>query len=73
MADHPPNGRHDVLTHRLIAAGIALTGLFSAVGTIALTALGREVPSSLTALGSTALGALASLMISVFHPHRRSE
>jgi hypothetical protein len=67
-AGPPPNGKHDVLTHRLVVLSLGLTVLLTGAGITALALLGREVPPSLPALGGTALGALTGMLVSMMRP-----
>jgi hypothetical protein len=67
-AGPPPNGKHDVLTHRLVVLSLGLTVLLTGAGITALALLGREVPPSLPALGGTALGALTGMLASMMRP-----
>ena len=72
MSDEPtgpaPNGKHDVLTHRLVVVSLGATVLLTGAGITALALLGREVPPSLPALGGTALGALTGMIVSIMRP-----
>jgi hypothetical protein len=63
-----PNGKHDVLTHRLVVLGLGATVLLTGASITALALLGREVPPSLPALGGTALGALTGMLASIMRP-----
>jgi hypothetical protein len=63
-----PNGKHDVLTHRLVVLSLGATVLLTGAGITALALLGREVPPSLPALGGTALGALTGMIVSIMRP-----
>ena len=60
-----PNGKHDVLTHRLVVLSLGATVLLTGAGITVLAVLGREVPPSLPALGGTALGALAGMLATI--------
>jgi hypothetical protein len=60
-----PNGRHDVLTHRLVVRGLVVSVLLTGLGITVLALLGREVPPSLPALGGTALGALTGMLAAI--------
>jgi hypothetical protein len=64
----PPNGKHDVLTHRLVVLSLGLTVLLTGAGITVLALMGREVPPSLPALGGTALGALTGMIVSIMRP-----
>jgi hypothetical protein len=61
----PVNGKHDVVTHRILVSSLAACVLFSAVGSAILAALERPVPHSMSALGYTALGALTGMLASI--------
>jgi hypothetical protein len=63
----PPagNGKHDVVTHRILVSCLAACVLFSAAGGVVLAALGQPVPHSLSALGYTALGALTGMLAGI--------
>jgi hypothetical protein len=65
MASCPGNGKHDVVTHRILVSSLAATVLLSGAGSAVLAALGLEVPHSMAALGYTALGALAGMLASI--------
>ena len=67
-AGPPANGKHDVLTHRLVVLSLGATVLLTGAGITALARLGREVPPSLPALGGTALGALTGMLTSILRP-----
>jgi hypothetical protein len=67
-AGPPANGKHDVLTHRLVVLSLGATVLLTGAGITALALLGREVPPSLPALGGTALGALTGMLTSIMRP-----
>ena len=67
-AGPPANGKHDVLTHRLVVVSLGATVLLTGAGITALALLGREVPPSLPALGGTALGALTGMLTSIMRP-----
>jgi hypothetical protein len=59
------NGRHDVLTHRILVSSLAACVLLSGLGSAVLAALGQPVPHSMSALGYTALGALTGMLASI--------
>jgi hypothetical protein len=59
------NGKHDVITHRILVGSLAACMLLSGVGSAVLTAVGQPVPHSLSALGYTALGALTGMLASI--------
>jgi hypothetical protein len=60
-----PNGKHDVLTHRILVGSLAACVVLNGLGGIVLTAFGLEVPYSMSALGHTALGALTGMLASI--------
>jgi hypothetical protein len=59
------NGKHDVVTHRIVVGCIGATALLCGASITLLSSLGKETPESLTALGSAALGSLASMLVSI--------
>jgi hypothetical protein len=61
----PVNGKHDVITHRIVVSCIGITALLCGASITLLSALGKDTPASLTALGSTALGSLASMLVAI--------
>lgn len=61
------NGRHDVITHRLIVLFLGLTVVFTGLNITILEALGKEPPNSLANLGSVAIGALAMCLSSIMN------
>jgi len=63
------NGRHDVVTHRIVVISLGLTVLTTGLCITILQAMGQEPPASLANLGSTAIGALAMTVASVMRPH----
>ena len=66
MTEDPErNGRHDVVTHRIVVSGLVSCVLLSIAGIIGIELLGREVPPSLPAVGGTALGALTGMLAAV--------
>jgi hypothetical protein len=60
-----PNGKHDVLTHRMVVGALAGTVILTALAITALAATGHEVPPALPALGGTALGALTGMLTAI--------
>lgn len=71
MADEKPSGgggMHDVVTLRMVAGSLGAVATMVAVGVCALAFVGREVPPALTALGSAALGSLASMLAAAMRP-----
>jgi hypothetical protein len=61
----PTNGKHDVITHRVLVCSMAAVVLLSGAGSCLLAALGVETPHSLSALGYTAVGALSGMLVSI--------
>jgi hypothetical protein len=59
------NGKHDVITHRIVVACLSATVLLTGAGITALAATGADVPPALPALGGTALGALTGMLASI--------
>ena len=59
------NGKHDLLTHRLVVACLSATVLLTGASITLLAALSLEVPPALPALGGTALGALSGMLASI--------
>jgi hypothetical protein len=59
------NGRHDVITHRIVVLSLGATVLLTGAAITGLAILGLEVPPSLPALGGTALGALTGMLASI--------
>jgi hypothetical protein len=62
---HTPNGKHDVITHRIVVACIGATVLLTGAAIATLAALGLDVPPSLPAFGGTALGALTGMLVNI--------
>ncbi len=65
MSPTKPNGKHDVITHRIVVVCISATVLLTGAGITALAILGLDVPPALPALGGTALGALTGMLTSI--------
>lgn len=64
------NGRHDVVTHRLVVISLGLTVVFTGLNLTVLDALGKEPNAALSNLGSVAIGALAMCLSSIMsRPH----
>jgi hypothetical protein len=61
------NGKHDVITHRIVVSCLGGTVLLTGAAITCLAAIGQEVPPSLPALGGTALGALTGMLASVMN------
>ena len=61
----PTNGKHDVITHRILVGSLAGVVLVAGLGSILLAALGVDTPHSLAALGYTAIGALSGMLVSI--------
>jgi hypothetical protein len=59
------NGKHDVVTHRVLVASMAAVVLVTSVGSAILAAMGIEVPHSMSALGYTAIGGLSGMLVSI--------
>jgi hypothetical protein len=56
------NGKHDAWTHRILVAGLAGCLLIDIVLMGWITVAGNEIPSALSALAFTAIGALAGML-----------
>jgi hypothetical protein len=61
----PTNGKHDLLTHRIVVLSLSATVLLTGAGITILAALGLDIPPALPALGGTALGALTGMLTSI--------
>jgi hypothetical protein len=59
------NGKHDVITHRIVVSCIGATALLCGASITFLATLNKDTPAALTALGSAALGSLASMLVSI--------
>lgn len=66
---HRPNGRHDVVTHRLVVLFLGLAVVFTGLNITILQALGRQPAAELANLGSVAIGALAMTLAQIMRPH----
>ena len=53
----------DVWIYRIVVVGLALVIVTAMGGAIALSAYGKAIPETVTALGSGALGAMAGLLV----------
>ncbi len=60
-----PNGKHDVITHRIVVSVLGLVVMLTGVSITALAMMGKEIPPALPALGGTALGALSGMLAAV--------
>ena len=56
------NGKHDVMTHRIVVSCLGLVVLLTGASITALAMMGKEIPPALPALGGTALGALSGML-----------
>jgi hypothetical protein len=65
METQPPNGKHDVVTHRILVCGLAGCVVISTIASAILPIYGVEVPHAMSALSYTALGALAGMLSSI--------
>ncbi len=59
------NGKHDVITHRIVVTVLGAVVLLVGASITALAMMGKEVPPALPALGGTALGALTGMLAAV--------
>lgn len=62
------NGRHDVVTHRIVVISLGLTVLATGLNITILEALNRPPSPALANLGSVAIGALAMCLASIMRP-----
>jgi hypothetical protein len=58
----PEPVKKDVWIYRMVVGALALVALVTVLGGIGLAFTGGEIPSSVIALGSAAIGALAGLL-----------
>jgi hypothetical protein len=65
VASGERNGKHDVVTHRIVVCGLVACVLLSTLGIIAIDYTGREIPPALPAIGGTALGALTGMLAAI--------
>ena len=59
----PPAYQRDRFFYRVVVFTLGFVALGALVGSIYLAAAGQKVPESVVALGSTAVGALAGVLI----------
>jgi hypothetical protein len=59
------NGKHDVVTHRIVVCCLGSVVILCAISCAALPCLGRDIPPSIPALGGTALGALTGMLAAI--------
>ena len=59
------NGKHDVITHRIVVMCLGAVVLLTGASITALAMMAKEVPPALPALGGTALGALSGMLAAV--------
>jgi hypothetical protein len=59
------NGKHDIVTHRILVASLSGCVIMTGIGSIVLAVLGVDIPHSMSALGYTALGALTGMLASI--------
>ncbi len=65
MSETTTNGKHDVITHRIVVTCLGACVLLTGVGITVLAMFGHEIPAALPALGGTALGALTGMLAAV--------
>jgi hypothetical protein len=65
MSEAKTNGKHDVVTHRIVVSCLGACVLLTGAGITALAMLGHEIPPALPALGGTALGALTAMVAAI--------
>ncbi len=59
------NGRHDLITHRMVVSFLGGTAILCGIGMIVLPLYHINIPPSVPAFGGTALGALAGMLASI--------
>lgn len=64
-ADQPTNGRHDVVTARLVTLGLAAIALTCACGEAALLANNLQSSGHLSTMATFATGALAGALSAI--------
>ena len=65
MSEATGNGKHDVVTHRIVVSCLGACVLLTGAAITALAMLGHEIPPALPALGGTALGALTGMLAAI--------
>jgi hypothetical protein len=65
----PGNGKHDLITHRLVVGSLGASVILTVVSITILALLGQEIPPSLPAIGGTALGALTGMLTAIMRSH----
>ena len=65
MSEATSNGKHDVITHRIVVSCLGACVLLTGMGITMLAILGHEIPAALPALGGTALGALTGMLAAI--------
>jgi hypothetical protein len=65
MSEATSNGKHDVITHRIVVSCLGACVLLTGAAITMLAVLGHEVPPALPALGGTALGALTGMLAAI--------
>jgi hypothetical protein len=65
MSELQPNGKHDVLTHRIVVSCLGACVLLTGGAITLLAVTGHDIPPALPALGGTALGALSGMLAAI--------
>jgi hypothetical protein len=65
MNDPQPNGKHDIITHRIVVSCLGACVLLTGAAITLLAVTGHDVPPALPALGGTALGALTGMLAAI--------
>jgi hypothetical protein len=65
MDTNHTNGKHDVWTHRILVAGLASCSILDIALIGYLSSNGHEVPTALSALAFTTIGALAGMLTTI--------
>ena len=64
------NGKHDLLTHRIVVISLGAFILFTGLNVTVLTLMGKEVPQALPAMGYMALGAFCTMLANIMKEPR---
>jgi len=64
--DTPPNGKHDVWTHRLLAGGLVLTTITTTCVAGIIHYIGQEVPATLHTVAIITATTLAGVIQRIF-------
>lgn len=62
------DARSDPWIFRLVVVFLGLCALAATIGSVELSAYGKDIPGPLTTLGGTAIGAMSGLLAALLHP-----